>query len=126
MSKRLVGKQPPQKRLRTKQPEGTSSATTAVRPEEPTIAAAASKYDDITIFKIVQQNKKFIIGDERGNIELYSYATGEKIKRLKCHSKEVSQIAIDFTNKLFLSVGWDSYIYIQREEEKKANASARS
>ena len=85
-----------------------------------------NKYDDITVFKIVQQNKKFIIGDEKGNIELYSYATGEKIKRLKCHSKEVSQIAIDFTNKLFLSVGWDSYIYIQREEGKLKQASKRS
>ena len=47
MSKRLVGKQPPRKRLRTKQQEGTSAAATEARPEEPTIAAAASKYDDI-------------------------------------------------------------------------------
>ena len=47
MSKRLVGKQPPRKRLRTKQQEGTSVAATEARPEEPTIAAAASKYDGI-------------------------------------------------------------------------------
>ena len=44
------------------------------------------------MFKVVQQNKKFIIADEKGNIELFSYATGEKIKTLKSHSKEVSSI----------------------------------
>ena len=51
MSKRLVGKQPPRKRLRTKQQEGTSAAATEARPEEASIAAAASKYDD-TLRKI--------------------------------------------------------------------------
>ena len=52
MSKRLVGKQPPKRRLRTKQSEGTSSAAAeSARPEEPTITAAASKYDD-TLRKI--------------------------------------------------------------------------
>ena len=47
MSKRLVGNQPPRKRLRTKQQEGTSKPAASARPEESAITAAASKYDDI-------------------------------------------------------------------------------
>ncbi len=48
--KRLVGKQsvqPVRKRLRTKQSVGTSAAPASGRTEEPAIAAAASKYDDV-------------------------------------------------------------------------------
>ena len=51
MSKRIIGKQPPKetrKRIRTKQTVTASAAAASeARAEEPTITAAASKYDDI-------------------------------------------------------------------------------
>ena len=50
MSKRIIGTQPPKetrKRIRTKQSVGASGAATAASPAEASIAAAASKYDDI-------------------------------------------------------------------------------
>ncbi len=48
--------------------------------------------EDITVFRIVQQNKKFIIGDEKGLVKIYSYATGEKLRDLIKHGNEVSGI----------------------------------
>ena len=47
MPKRIVGKQPPRKRLRTKQSVGASDAAATARPEAAAITAAASKYDGI-------------------------------------------------------------------------------
>ena len=71
MSKRLVGKQPPRKRLRTKQQEGTSVAAASARAEEPAIAAAASKYDD-TLRKIFYDAR-----DGFGSIEKWKAAKTE-------------------------------------------------
>ena len=47
MTKRLIGKQPIRKRLRTKQSVVASAAASKARTEATPIAAAASKYDDI-------------------------------------------------------------------------------
>lgn len=74
------------------------------------------KGEDITIFKIVQQNKKFIIGNEKGSVDLFSYTTGNLIRKLIPHTNEVSGIKIDYTNKLYLSISWDSTIHIQKEK----------
>ena len=71
--------------------------------------------DDITVFKLIQQNKKFILGDQRGQMNLYMYANGELLKTLKSHHNEVSSVKVDYVNKLFISAGWDSQVLIQKE-----------
>jgi len=50
-------------------------------------------------------------------LDIFSYATGEKIRGLKSHSNEVSAIEVDFINKLFISASWDSSIYVSKENE---------
>lgn len=73
--------------------------------------------DEITIFKCVEQNKKFIIGDHRGGLTMFHYNTGEKCGNLIGHTNEISTLKVDFTNKLYISAGWDSLILIQKEEK---------
>jgi len=55
-----------------------------------------SEEDEITSFKLVQQDKKFILGDQRGRLCLFSYANGEQIKSLACHHNEVSGLKVDY------------------------------
>ena len=75
--------------------------------------------DDITIFKSVEQNKKFVIGDHRGGLNMFNFQSGEKCHTLCGHTNEVSVLKVDFINKLFISSGHDSTVYIQKENKEK-------
>lgn len=75
--------------------------------------------DDITIFKSVEQNKKFVIGDHRGGLNMFNFSNGEKCHTLCGHNNEISVLKVDFTNKLFVSAGYDSNILIQKENNEK-------
>ena len=73
--------------------------------------------DDITAFKLVSKQKKFIVGDYKGNLVSYQYSTGERISLLVPHSNEVTNIKIDYANNLVISSSWDSVVQIQKEEK---------
>ncbi len=75
--------------------------------------------DDITVFRMLHQNKKFILGDQRGNMSIYQYATGELLKQLVSHSDEVTSIKVDYLNRLIVSSSWDASIKIQKEVKDK-------
>ena len=74
--------------------------------------------DDISTFKLFQQSKKFVIGDDRGHICLYSADTGQLIKKLISHTNEVTSIQIDNVNKCIISGSADSKVFIQQENKK--------
>ena len=38
--------------------------------------------DEITIFKTVEQNKRFVVGNHKGELTMHNYNNGEKIKVL--------------------------------------------
>ncbi|KAL4463948.1 hypothetical protein ABPG74_005885 [Tetrahymena malaccensis] len=71
--------------------------------------------DEIATCSSINQFKNFILGDHRGGLALYSYNNGERIKDLIGHQSEVSQLKIDFPNKLIISSSWDNTVMIQRE-----------
>lgn len=73
--------------------------------------------DEITIFKSVEQNKKFVIGDHRGGMAMFLYSSGEKCATLMSHSNEISSLKVDYSNKLYISGSWDSNVMIQKEEK---------
>ena len=75
--------------------------------------------DDITIFKSVDQNKKFVIGDHRGGLNMFNFSNGDKCGTLCGHNNEISVLKMDFVNKLFISAGYDSTICIQKENKEK-------
>ncbi|KAL4438771.1 hypothetical protein ABPG74_013444 [Tetrahymena malaccensis] len=75
--------------------------------------------DEITVFKQVFQGQKFLLGNQKGQLSLHSYQqNGERIKFLNNHSNEVTQLKIDYVNKLLISGGWDSTIKIQQLSEE--------
>ena len=69
--------------------------------------------DDITVFKLIDQNKKMIIGDHKGGLRQFTVETGEKINNLKGHSNEISAFKVDHANQLYVSGSWDSNLIIQ-------------
>ena len=50
--------------------------------------------DDITIFKSVDQNKKFVIGDHRGGLNMFNFSNGDKCGTLCGHNNEISVLKI--------------------------------
>ena len=54
----------------------------------------------------------FIIGDQKGKLKMFNFSNGEEIKQLNGHKNEVSNIKIDYSNKLIISSSWDSSIII--------------
>lgn len=75
--------------------------------------------DEITIFKSVDQNKKFVIGDHRGGLSLFDYHTGEKYGNMINHNNEITALKMDYNNKIFITSGWDSTVLIQKEDASK-------
>jgi len=70
---------------------------------------------EIGVFKLLQQGTRFLLGDDRGNINIYNTSTGEKIRELISHSNEVTSLEVDYFNNLVISSGVDSLINIQKE-----------
>jgi WD40 repeat protein len=71
--------------------------------------------DEITVFRLIQKRKWFVIGDHKGNVNIYNYNTGELVKKLSNHQSELSSLKIDYTNKLFITTSLDSQIKLQKE-----------
>ena len=70
---------------------------------------------DSSVFKLIQQGKKFILGDDHGKINIYMTSTGELIKTLIPHANEVVSLEVDDLNKLIISCGIDSKINVHKE-----------
>jgi hypothetical protein len=77
--------------------------------------------DELSVFRLLHKNHRFLLGDPKGDIMIFSYANGEKLNRLESHSHEVVDIKIDNYNKLIVSAGADSKIIIQREKLEDTN-----
>ena len=71
--------------------------------------------DEITVFRLIQKRKWFVIGDHKGIVNIYNYNTGELVKKLSNHQSELSSLKIDYTNKLFITTSLDSQIKLQKE-----------
>jgi len=71
--------------------------------------------DEITMFKITHNEKRFVLGDCKGNLGIYSYGTGELVKSLAPHTNDVMDIRIDRQNRVVISASWDCTITVQKE-----------
>ena len=71
--------------------------------------------DEITVFRLIQKRKWFVIGDHKGNVNIYHYNTGELVKKLSNHMSELSSLRIDYPNKLFITSSQDAEIKLQKE-----------
>jgi len=54
----------------------------------------------------------FFKGNHKGEISMHNIENGEIVSKLHSHSNEVTNIRIDYLNKLLISGGWDSCIKI--------------
>ena len=75
----------------------------------------SEEHDELTDFKLIQKNHKFILTDHRGVVNIYAYNSGERVNVLEPHQSEITGLKIDNFNKLYVTTGNDSVIKIQRE-----------
>ncbi|CDW75100.1 rna recognition motif [Stylonychia lemnae] len=82
---------------------------------------------DLTQFTLTKDCKKFIVGDNKGNIRTYLYQTSQ-LETINCgHSQEITSVKLDDRNNLILSAGWDSQIILQKSiGQKNAVTKAKS
>ena len=81
--------------------------------------------DEITTFRLVDYNKKFIVGNHRGQLSEFSAETGECLQRLRPHSNEVAICRVDFANQLCVSAGWDGVVQIQSTHPQRQDFSRK-
>lgn len=74
------------------------------------------KPDEISSFRMLQKNHKFILGDPKGDMTLYSYTSGQRLNKIEGHGLQILDIKVDNYNKLLVSVGADGKILIQQEK----------
>ena len=73
---------------------------------------------EITALCIDDRQRKFITGDHDGNIVVYSYNNGARMKDLISHGGEVSGLQYSPTgNKHVISISWDGSLLIQDESD---------
>eukprot|EP00347_Sterkiella_histriomuscorum_P004350 403360783 len=81
---------------------------------------------DLTQFIISQDSKKFVVGDNKGNIRTYLYKTSQLETINQGHHQEITNIRLDDRNGLLLSAGWDSSIMIQKFLGQKIQVHKKS
>lgn len=80
--------------------------------------------DEISVFRMIQKNHRFVLGDPKGDIMIFAVTNAEKLLKLESHGLQVVDVKVDTYNKLLVSAGGDSRIIIQRErldDPKKQN-----
>jgi WD40 repeat protein len=73
------------------------------------------RQDEITQFRQINQFKMYLLSNQKGQMSLHNYLNGEVIRPLQPHHAEVSNLKIDYGNKLIVSSSLDSSIIIQKE-----------
>lgn len=69
-----------------------------------------SEEDEISVFKILEQFNRFLIGNQKGEMLIFDMESGRRLSSLKAHESEPISIHLDFDNKLFISCALDNTI----------------
>ena len=65
---------------------------------------------EITGTKLYLNHKKFLLCDNKGKLNTYYLPNGQLYSQNVGHQQEVTQIFVDFANKMILTTAWDSSI----------------
>ncbi|KAL4446069.1 hypothetical protein ABPG74_021608 [Tetrahymena malaccensis] len=89
------------------------------------VKGISREQSEITNFCFVNQSNHFIVTDDKGSSHLFEYPnTSNKIK-LHSHQRDITQMKIDFKNKLIITVAKDSQIIIQKINKTGQNELKR-
>lgn len=73
---------------------------------------------DFTLFRYFSCLKRFLLGNSRGEIAVFSPQTGQQEGTLReSHEGAVSFIEFDELNKLYVTVGYDSKVLVHRSSD---------
>jgi len=70
---------------------------------------------EITQFRLLREGKRFVVGDNKGNMKTFAYSDGKVESVNEKHGQEITSIRYDARNSLIISAGWDSKIIVQKE-----------
>jgi len=66
--------------------------------------------DEITNSRLYLNHKKVLISDNKGKLKTFFLPNGQLYSENKGHHQEITQLSVDFTNRLVLSTSWDSSV----------------
>mmetsp|Transcript_6882 Transcript_6882/g.5119 ORF Transcript_6882/g.5119 Transcript_6882/m.5119 type:complete len:104 (-) Transcript_6882:2123-2434(-) len=69
--------------------------------------------EEITVAKLYLNHKKVLIANNKGALKTHYLPNGQFYSNNFGHAQEVTQIFVDYANKLVLSTAWDSSIILQ-------------
>eukprot|EP00742_Colponemidia_sp_Colp-10_P006501 GILJ01006966.1.p1 GENE.GILJ01006966.1~~GILJ01006966.1.p1 ORF type:complete len:1036 (-),score=169.77 GILJ01006966.1:198-3305(-) len=65
---------------------------------------------ETTAYQMDQRQRKFILGDHDGNLAVFNFGNGAKMKDLESHEDEISHILYIPQNEVIISASWDKKI----------------
>ena len=71
---------------------------------------------DITALCFDDRQRKWIIGNQAGQIQVFNGMNGALMKEGKSHTSEVTAVNYDVADKCLISVSWDRRLRIHDEE----------
>ena len=74
-----------------------------------------SRGSDITAICLDDRQRKFILGDHNGFINVYNYQSGALMKSFDSHKSQVSDLVYIDEAKMVLSVSWDRTVVLHDE-----------
>ncbi|EAS04189.2 WD40 domain protein, putative (macronuclear) [Tetrahymena thermophila SB210] len=89
------------------------------------IKGISREQTEITNFCFVNQSNHFIITDDKGSSHLFEYPNTQNKIKLHSHQSDITQMRIDFKNKLIITVAKDSQIIIQKINKTGQNELKR-
>ncbi|KAL4492632.1 hypothetical protein ABPG72_007745 [Tetrahymena utriculariae] len=89
------------------------------------IKGISREKSEITNFCFINQSNHFIITDDKGSSHLFEYPNTSNKTKLHSHQRDITQMRIDFKNKLIITVAKDSQIIIQKINKTGQNELKR-
>jgi WD40 repeat protein len=82
------------------------------------LANLVNPEEELTLSRLYTNHKKLLICDNKGALKTRYYPNGQGYTNNIAHNQEITNVYVDFHNKLILSTAWDSSIYLQQEKQK--------
>eukprot|EP00743_Colponemidia_sp_Colp-15_P009230 GILK01010078.1.p1 GENE.GILK01010078.1~~GILK01010078.1.p1 ORF type:complete len:1529 (+),score=350.86 GILK01010078.1:164-4750(+) len=84
------------------------------------------KEKELTAFCLDDRNRKFFLGDHKGDIRVCSFSNGGIIKGMDKHKREVSYLQFVPKDRVLLTASWDSTIKIHDDRDPDSADVLRS
>ena len=80
---------------------------------------------EITAVTFDDRKRKFIVANQKGEVNIFAFMNGRLMRKLAPHSQEVSCVSYCAENKCVLTASWDRSIRVYNDTDPDANEPTR-